>query len=80
MDDSDNYEQEKVPLYAKVFLNISKDDELLGRVEFELYDDCPITSENFRCLCSGEKGLGLSGVPLHYKGVNFHRIEKGFII
>ncbi len=32
-----------------------------GRVELELYADTPKTSENFRCLMTGEKGLGKLG-------------------
>jgi cyclophilin family peptidyl-prolyl cis-trans isomerase len=61
-------------------MDISVNDSKMGRIEFELYDDCPITSENFRCLCTGEKGLGKSGKPLHYKGNVFHRIIPDFML
>ncbi|KAG1678895.1 hypothetical protein FOA52_003563 [Chlamydomonas sp. UWO 241] len=51
-----------------------------GRIVCELFaDECPKTVENFRCLCTGEKGLGkASKKPLHLAGVKFHRIVKGF--
>ena len=56
-------------------------DFIAGRVTFELFADThPFTAENFRCLCTGEKGLGLEGKQLHFKGSRFFRILEGFII
>ncbi|KAF5740868.1 peptidyl-prolyl cis-trans isomerase 1 [Tripterygium wilfordii] len=51
-----------------------------GRIVVELFaDTMPRTAENFRALCTGEKGIGRSGKPLHYKGSIFHRVIPGFI-
>merc|ERR1712076_230647 len=36
-------------------------------------------AENFKCLCTGEKGMGKSGKALHFKGHAFHRIIPGFM-
>jgi hypothetical protein len=64
-----------------VFFDITLDGEPAGRVTFELFSNIvPITAENFRALCTGEKGVGPSGKPLHYKGSPFHRVIPGFMI
>ncbi|KAJ0010466.1 hypothetical protein Pint_34471 [Pistacia integerrima] len=66
----------------RCFLDISIGGELEGRIVVELYNDVvPKTAENFRALCTGEKGIGPNtSVPLHFKGVCFHRVIKGFMI
>lgn len=66
---------------SKVFFDISANGKPKGRVAFELYNDIvPKTAENFRALCTGEKGASeKSGKPLHYKGSIFHRVIKDFM-
>ncbi|XP_078696399.1 uncharacterized protein LOC144924734 [Branchiostoma floridae x Branchiostoma belcheri] len=64
-----------------VFFDITIDGRSAGRIVFELRADVvPKTAENFRALCTGEKGRGTWGEPLHYKGVLFHRCIPGFMV
>ena len=53
-----------------------------GRIIFELFnDEVPRTAENFRALCTGEKGVGkITGARLHYAGSPIHRVIKHFMI
>ena len=64
---------------SSVFFDITIGGQSAGRVEIDLYADTPDTSENFRALCTGEKGVGTLGKPLHFKGCKFHRIIPGFM-
>ncbi|XP_034398919.1 peptidyl-prolyl cis-trans isomerase D [Cyclopterus lumpus] len=70
------------PENPRVFFDVDVGGEKAGRIVLELFADItPKTAENFRALCTGEKGTGKStGKPLHFKGCPFHRIIKKFMI
>ena len=56
------------------FFDIVIEGKPAGRIIFELFSDItPKTCENFRALCTGEKGFG-------YKGCPFHRIIPDVMI
>jgi len=64
----------------RVFFDITIGAKPAGRITMELYNDItPKTCENFRCLCTGEKGMGKSGKPLHFKNSAFHRVIPNFM-
>jgi hypothetical protein len=60
----------------KVAIDVTIDSQPAGTITLELFADVvPKTADNFRALCTGEKGKSLN-----YAGSPFHRIIPGFMI
>ncbi|TIA94146.1 hypothetical protein E3P81_00357 [Wallemia ichthyophaga] len=72
----------KLKMLPRVFIDWNIDGEYAGRLIFELYSDkVPKTAENFKSLCTGERGSDeATGNSLTYKNSISHRIIKGFMI
>lgn len=69
----------------RTFMDVAIGGRPMGRIVYGLYGNAyPRTVENFRCLCTGEKGavrLRKKGpiIRLHYKGTSFFRVVPGFL-
>merc|ERR1711965_429332 len=66
-------EPQQANMPIKVFFDMAIGGAAAGRIEIELRDDVvPKTAENFRALCTGEKGFG-------FKDSGFHRVIPQFM-
>ncbi|KAJ4847357.1 cytochrome P450 monooxygenase 22 [Turnera subulata] len=62
-----------------VFFDVTIGTIPAGRIKMELFADiAPKTAENFRQFCTGE--FRKAGLPVGYKGCQFHRVIKDFMI
>ena len=65
---------------TQVYFDVTIGGQAAGRIVMTLdTQHTPQTAENFRCLCTGERGMGTQGKNLHFKGSKFHRVIPGFM-
>jgi len=79
--------EHNIDALPKVYLDIKVGSAEPERMTFALYSDSvPRTAENFRALCTGEKGKTTQtdyypeDTELCFKGSKFHRIIEGFMM
>ena len=64
-------------VFIQVYFDMEVGGDDVGRITFELRDDVvPKTAENFRALCTGEKGFGFQGTCIKKSLVGFDRMGK----
>lgn len=68
-----------IMVHSSIYLDITIGGIGAGRLLIDLFADTPLTSENFRALCTGVKGIGKLDKPLHFKNCPFHRIIPSFM-
>ncbi|CAG2109079.1 unnamed protein product [Medioppia subpectinata] len=72
-DEDESPEVKRLKANPNVFFDMRMDGQFIGRIRIMLRKDmCPLTAENFRCLCTHEKGFG-------FKNTIFHRIIPNFM-
>ena len=77
------YKPPDTSVTTRTFMELSVDGEPAGRIEFGLFgNQVPKTVENFRALCTSEKGTegSVSGKVLGYEGSPLHRIIPDFML
>lgn len=71
-----------MPSNIRVYFDVKIGTSCGGRIVFELFNDvCPMAVENFRCLCTGERGISqTSGRLLSYKNCQFFKCIPGVFV